>query len=114
MIMGLIWETSFLAFAALTCLIGGGAAWMAGRGLALTWKPYIHVVFYTAVLGAAIRFLHFALFEGSLLAPSYYVADTAVLLTLATFGYRVTRTTQMVSQYRWLYRRSRPLSWSKR
>ena len=32
-----------------------------------------------AMLGAAVRFVHFALFEGTLLSPASYVADTLYL-----------------------------------
>ncbi len=46
-----------------TGLIGGGAAWLAGRAIAQTWRPFWHVVAYMALLGAAVRFVHFALFE---------------------------------------------------
>ena len=45
-----------------TGILGGGAAWLAGRAIAGTWRPAWHVVGYMALLGAAIRFIHFALF----------------------------------------------------
>ncbi len=94
-----------------TGFIGGGAAWLAGRAIARTWRPFWHVIAYIALLGAAVRFVHFALFEADLLAPLSYAADTAFLLVVGGFGWRVTRTTQMVTQYAWLYRRTGPLTW---
>ena len=33
-------------------------------------------VAYTLLLGCAVRFVHFALFEGTLLSPASYGADT--------------------------------------
>ena len=63
-----------------TGLIGGGAGWLAGRAIAQTWRPFWHVVAYMAMLGAAVRFVHFALFGGTLLSPASYAADTLYLL----------------------------------
>ncbi len=33
-----------------TVLLGGGAAWLAGRAIAQTWRPMWHVVAYMALL----------------------------------------------------------------
>ena len=63
------------------------------------------------VLGAAVRFMHFALFEGTLLSPHYYLVDTAICLIFGWLGYRATRAGQMVTQYGWLYDRSGWLEW---
>ena len=97
-----------------TALIGGGAAWLAGRAIAQTWRPWWHLILYMLLLGAAVRFVHFALFEAELLAPVSYFVDTVYLLIVGGLGWRVTRTTQMVTQYRWLYRRTSPLTWRER
>ena len=37
-----------------------------------------------------------------------------VLLGAACLGFRMMRTTQMVTQYRWLYERTGPLTWRAR
>ena len=110
--MGLFWETSPLHFWVLTVAIGGGAAWLAGRALAQSWRPYWQVLAYMLILGVAVRFFHFALLEGTLLSLKHYLVDTAVLIVISALSYRIARTTQMVTQYPWLYRRSSPLSWS--
>ena len=68
-------------FLVLTVIIGGGAAFLSGRGLARSWKPFWRVFFYTALLAGAIRFFHYALFDGSLLSPYYYLVTYAVLAT---------------------------------
>ena len=101
-------------FLVLTVILGGGAAFLAGRGLARSWKPFWRVFFYMALLAAAIRFFHYALFEGSLLSPYYYLVTYAVLLAASSLGFRTMRTTQMVTQYRWLYQRTSPLTWRDR
>ena len=101
-------------FLVLTVILGGGAAFLAGRGLARSWKPFWRVFFYMALLAAAIRFFHYALFEGSLLSPYYYLDTYAVLLAASSLGFRTMRTTQMVTQYRWLYQRTSPLTWRDR
>ncbi|MFW2392297.1 MAG: DUF6867 family protein [Methyloceanibacter sp.] len=101
-------------FLVLTLILGGGAAYLAGRGLAGTWRPLWRVFFYTALLACAVRFFHYALFDGALLSPYYYLVTYAVLLAAALLGFRVMRTTQMVTQYRWLYERTSPLTWRAR
>lgn len=101
-------------FLVLTVSLGGGAAFLAGRGLARAWKPLWRVFFYMALLAGAVRFFNYALFEGALLSPYYYLVTYAVLLAAALLGFRLMRTTQMVTQYRWLYERTSPLSWRAR
>ena len=49
-----------------TCLLGGGAAWATGRALADSWRPFGQAIVYLLLLGAAVRFAHFALFQGKL------------------------------------------------
>src|SRR5215216_2902820 len=97
-----------------TGIIGGGAAWLAGRAIAQTWRPTWHIVLYMLLLGAAVRFVHFALFEAALLSLASYVADTFYLLALGGLAWRATRATQMVTQYNWLYERAGPLTWRVR
>jgi Domain of unknown function (DUF6867) len=103
-----------LVFLVLTCILGGGAALLAGRGLARSWKPFWRIFFYMALLAGAVRFFHYALFNGTLLSPYYYLVTYAVLLTAACLGFRAFRTTQMVTQYSWLYERTSPLTWRDR
>ena len=101
-------------FLVLTVIIGGGAAFLAGRGLARAWKPHWRVFFYMALLAGAVRFFHYGLFDGRLLSLYYYLLTYAVLVGAASLGYRMMRTTQMVTQYPWLYRRTSPLTWRER
>jgi hypothetical protein len=101
-------------FLVLTVIIGGGAAFLAGRGLARSWKPFERLFFYMALLAAAVRFFHYALFDGSLISFYYYLVTYAVLLAMGSLGFRFMRTTQMVTQYRWLYERTSPLTWRER
>jgi hypothetical protein len=101
-------------FLVLTVIIGGGAAFLAGRGLARSWKPLWRLRVYMALLAAAVRFFHYALFDGALLSPYYYLVTYVLLLAAGGLGYRMMRTTQMVTQYRWLYERTSPLTWRER
>ena len=101
-------------FVILTVIIGGGAAFLAGRGLARSWKPFWRVYFYMALLAAAVRFFHYALFDGNLRSLYYYLVTYVVLLAAGSLGFRAMRTTQMVSQYRWLYERTSLLTWRDR
>ena len=111
---GLYTEESLLQVILVTGVIGGGAAILAGRALAQTWRPFWHVAGYMVLLGAAVRFVHFALFEATLLSPASYAADTLYLFTLAALAWRMTRAAQMVTQYYWLYERTGPLTWRAR
>ena len=66
------------------------------------------------LLGAAVRFVHFALFEATLLSPASYAADTLYLLLVGALAWRMTRAAQMATQYYWLYERTGPLTWRER
>ena len=79
-----------------------------------TWRPISHVIGYSLLLGAAVRFCHFALFEAELLSLPSYLVDTAYLTAVGCLSWRVMRTTRMVTQYRWLYERTSPLTWRER
>jgi hypothetical protein len=95
-------EDSFGVFLLVSVAMGGGAAWLAGRAVAQTWRPAWHLLLYMLVLGAAARFFHFALFGGTLLSLQYYCVDTAIALAFAGAGFRVARARQMVRQYGFL------------
>ncbi|MBK3746194.1 hypothetical protein G3A39_44465 [Paraburkholderia aspalathi] len=107
-------EPSIWLFFLITCLLGGWAAWMTGRACAQTWRPYAVLLAYLIPLGFAVRFIHFALFEGTLLSPHYFIVDTIVLMIIGTVGFRYTRTNQMVRQYSWIYEKASPLSWKEK
>ncbi len=59
------------------------------------------LVFYLLLLGVAVRFIHHALFGGTMLTLQYYVVDTVWSCSSSvSSAIRVTRTAQMVTQYR--------------
>jgi hypothetical protein len=107
-------EGSLSVFLLVTVVMGGLAAWLAGRAVAQTWRPFWHLFFYMALLGAAVRFVHFALFEGTLLSPGSYAADTLYLILMGALAWRMTRAAQMTTQYYWLFERTSPLTWRAR
>jgi hypothetical protein len=107
-------DDGLVVFLILTVILGGAAAFFAGSGLARTWRPFWRVFVYMALLAAAVRFFNYALFDGTLLSLYYYLVTYAVLMAAASLGFRATRTTQMVTQYRWLYERTSPLTWRAR
>lgn len=98
-------------FIGLTVILAGGAAYMMGQALAITWRPIIYVAIYSLLLGAADRFLVFALFDGELLSLSGYLIDTLVLMAIALMAYRITRVNRMISQYPWIYQRKGLFNW---
>ncbi len=103
--------TSIWVFLGMTVMVMGFAAFMTGQALANTWKPLWHPLIYSILLGVVDRFLTFALFEGELLSVSGYLVDTAVLITISLFAFRMTQARKMVSQYPWLYRRAGLFGW---
>ena len=107
-------QESLLQVVLVTGVIGGGAAFLAGRAIAQTWRPFWQLVLYALPLGGVVRFIHFALFEGTLLSPSSYAADTLYLLVVGALAWRMTRAAQMATQYYWLYERTSPLTWRAR
>jgi hypothetical protein len=109
--LSLFVEQNFWIFMILTVIMGGGAAYMAGRSLALGWKPVALLLAYMIPFIAGVRFLHYALFGSQLTSLQYFISHGAILTAFALLGYRTTRVGQMVTQYPWLYERSGPLSW---
>jgi hypothetical protein len=107
-------EPSFWLFGLVTVLMGGWAGWMAGRAMAITWQPYLLCVGYLLLLAGAVRFIHYALFRGTLLSLQYYIIDAAVILAIGSLGFRHTRARQMVRQYPWLYERLGSLTWREK
>lgn len=112
--MGLLYDNSLHAFVLVTLVIGGGAAWMTGRALARSWRPVWQIVACAAALALPVRFLHWSLGGGTLLSAHYLVMDAILLILIGLLSYRLSQTTQMVTQYPWLYERKSPLSWSEK
>jgi hypothetical protein len=107
-------EGSFGVFVLVTVILGGGAAWLAGRAVAATWRPWWQVVAYALILALAVRFIHFSLFGGTLLSPHYYLVDSAFCIAFGFLGFRTARAAQMVAHYHWIYAPVGPLRWRRK
>lgn len=107
-------EWSIGVFLLVSVCMGGGAAWLAGRAIAATWRPWWHIAAYMAPLALAVRFLHFALFEGNFLSLAHFAVDYTVCLALGLLGFRLMRVSQMVTRYGWVNRRAGLLHWRPR
>jgi hypothetical protein len=107
-------EDSFGVFLLVSVLLGGGASWLAGRAVAGTWRPLWHIAFYMLMMGFAVRFIHYALFRGTLLSLHYYLVDAAICLAFGSAGFRATRAAQMTTQYRWINIRTGAFAWARR
>jgi hypothetical protein len=107
-----LWEVSASAFLGVTVVLGGGAAALTGRATALTWAPWWKLIVYVLLLTGALRFLHYALFDGTFFLPPetfrtalYFAAiDFVVLMVAAAAGRQAMRTAQMARQYGFLRR----------
>jgi hypothetical protein len=107
-------EQSLGVFLLVTVGMGGGAAWLAGRAIAATWRPRWQIAVYMVPLSLAVRFLHFALFESAFVSLHYYLVDYAVCLAFGLLGFRLMRVSQMVSRYKWLNERAGLFHWRRR
>ena len=88
----------------LTVTLGGAASFSAGRALAKGWRPLWLAPVCAALLAAAIRFLHYALFAEPLISGWRYGLDFAVALGFVLAGFKLTRERQMKQQYGWISR----------
>src|SRR5215470_4088156 len=104
---------SLAAFLLFNCLIAPGA-FASGHAVAITWRPWWQIVFYTALLSALLRFLDYALAGGELWSLGGFLLGWAVQLAVAAFAYKLTQARLMVRQYPWLYRRKGLLGWEER
>ena len=94
-------EHSLGVFLLVTVVMGGGAAWLAGRAIAATWRHWWHLALYMVVLSLAVRFMHYALFDSKCLA-------------FGLLGFHLMRVTQMVTRYGWINERAGPFRWRRR
>ena len=97
-----------------TLVLGAGCALLAGRAIAQTWRSIWIAVVAMIPLGMAVRFVHFALFNETLLQPKTYLTETAILIVVVCLSFQRTRARQMVTQYYWLYEPNGPLGWRLR
>jgi hypothetical protein len=91
--------TGHWIFLLVTVIMGGSTAYVSGKAIAETWRPLWHALGYALVIGLAVRFIHYALFEEILVSLRNYVIDCAVLLATTVAGYVLTRRRQMSAQY---------------
>ena len=112
--MGILYDNSATAFVIITLALAGGASWMSGRALAQTWQPAWISVAYAALLALPARFLHWSLANGTLLSVHYLVTDALILIAVGLLSYRLAQTTQMVTQYPWLYERTSAFTWTSK
>jgi hypothetical protein len=107
-------ESSVGIFLFVTVFLGGGASWLTGRAIAQTWRPGWQVVVYALILGAAVRFIHFSLFDGTLLSVHYYVVDSLICTGAGLISFRAARSRQMVRQYRWINEPDGLMRWRRK
>lgn len=88
-------------FLALTVVLGGAAALMAGRTLASSWRTPGTIVLAAVPLAGAVRFLHATLAEEPTDAVKA-VITFALMIAFAYLGYALRRRAQMARQYPWL------------
>ena len=104
-------SSSWGEFVLLYVVLTGGAAFMAGQGMALEWRSrWIAALSCVPIAGAA-RFLDHALFEGDLWSLLGYGVVLAICLVAALVAHRLTEVGMMIRQYPWLYERTGVFTW---
>ena len=112
---GIFWtdtDNGLFVFLLLTVL-GAAAAMATGRALAKGWSPVWMIIPAMAALSAAVRFLHFSLFQEDLGSLHYYLVTFAILLLVSWLSYKSMRATQMATQYSWAFQKA-GLDWRPR
>jgi hypothetical protein len=92
----------------------GPASFMAGQGVATTWRPWAHLIGYSALLSAGLRFFDFALAGGELWSMGGFLLGWLAQFGIAFLAYRLTYVRQLLRQYPWLYQRKGLLGWEER
>lgn len=88
-------------FLLVTVLLGGASAYVSGKAIAETWRPFWQVIVYGLMLALVARFLHFALFEEVLLSAKNLAIDAVVIIAAGIAGYQFARKRQMAANYTW-------------
>lgn len=114
MMVQLLDENALWIFVLVSIVLGGGAAALAGRAIAKTWRPVWQVVAYGFILGIGVRFIHFSVFNGALPSVHYYLVDSAVCVAFGLLGFRAARAAQMATQYGWLFAPAGFLRWRRK
>lgn len=104
--MEVVSGVSLPVFFGLTVVLMGGAGYLTGQASAGNWHPVWQPLLYCLLLGAADRFLIFALFQGPLLSITGYLLDTAVITVACLVAFWLRRVNKIVTQYPWLYERA--------
>ena len=97
-----------------TLVLGGSGAALTGRAIANTWRNIWVAVAAMIPMGMAVRFVHYALFNETLLSPHTYLIETLFLIVVACLSFQRARALQMVRQYYWLYELEGPIRWRPR
>ena len=108
-------EGSFGVFLLVTVLLGGGAAGLAGRAIAQTWRPWWQVVVYSLILGGGGALPPFRPVRRHPVVAALSIWSIArSAWSLGLLGFRAARAAQMVTQYRWINEPHGPLRWRRK
>ena len=93
-------------FLLVTVIIGGTAAFLSGRAIAQTWRPFWQSRSTCWRSPPRVRFFHYALFDEPMLSLQNYIVDFAVVLAAASLGYRIAPRPPDGAAVHWLFRRT--------
>jgi hypothetical protein len=109
--MSMAFIDNLWTFLLLTCVLGGAAAFATGRAIAMTWRAFWQALAYMIPLTAAVRFLHYGLFEEDILAIGPALLALVVLAAIAALAFRLRQVRQMTSQYPFAFTAAGALAW---
>jgi hypothetical protein len=90
-------------FVGVTLVLGGLASFASGRAAAVAWSRPTLLLLYAVFLAAAMRFLHWSLFQEPLGAPLAALVAYGWSLAAQGASWLAARRALMRRQYPWLY-----------
>ncbi|MCW2273980.1 hypothetical protein GJ654_07705 [Rhodoblastus acidophilus] len=96
------WIGDWRVFVGVTLVLGGLASLASGRAVARAWRPPTLLLLYGLFLAAAMRFLHWSLFQEPLFAPYAALLAYAWSLFAQGLSWLVAHRARMRRQYPWI------------
>lgn len=105
--------TSLPVYIAFVFIIFGGAAVLAGQGIATRWRPLGNAIGYGVIIALGARFMMWALYQAELLTASFFL-DLIVIEAITLAAFRIETARMMAKQYPWLVERTGLFTWRAR
>lgn len=98
-------EFNLIQYILMTLVLFGWCSFQLGKAMANSWQSVLLMIFYITLLTCFERFLMFALFNQELSSFIKFFIDFISLLLISIMAFKITRTSYMVSQYPWKFKK---------